>query len=145
MQSLKIIEDVENVHVNDRKKMLTDMEQFSGCSIVQWVRDWVWSQTAWIEILDPSLISYVTLGKLVTLSEAVSWCVKKGNFYEITPTIKATITSGYLKSTEGRLMGKFITDLSYGKHHWSIFTSLKEDTRHHTPRNVRQQETEGTT
>lgn len=72
MQSLKIIEDVENVHVNDRKKMLTDMEQFSGCSIVQWVRDWVWSQTAWIEILDPSLISYVTLGKLVTLSEAVS-------------------------------------------------------------------------
>lgn len=42
-------------------------------------------------------------------------------------------------------MGKFIMDISYGKHHRSIFTSLKENTRHHTPRNVRQQATEGTT
>lgn len=35
MQSLKITEDVENVRVNDRKKMLTDMGKFSGCSIVR--------------------------------------------------------------------------------------------------------------
>ena len=49
MQSLKIIEDVENVHVNDRKKMLTEMGKFSGCNIMQWVRDWVWSQNVWVK------------------------------------------------------------------------------------------------
>lgn len=32
MQSLKIIEDVENDHVNDRKKMLNDMGECSGCN-----------------------------------------------------------------------------------------------------------------
>lgn len=73
--------------VNDRKKMLNDMGKFSGYSIVYWVRDWVWSQIVWIEILDSSLISYVTLGKLVPVSVSVSLCVKKCNLYEITATI----------------------------------------------------------
>lgn len=34
IQSLKIIEDVENVHVNDRKKMLNNMGKCSGCNSV---------------------------------------------------------------------------------------------------------------
>ena len=58
--------------VNDRKKMLNDMGKFSGYRIVYWVTDWIWSQIVWIEILDSSLISYVTLGKLVTVSVSVS-------------------------------------------------------------------------
>lgn len=34
MQSLKITEDVENVHVNDRKKVLNNMGECSGCNTV---------------------------------------------------------------------------------------------------------------
>lgn len=53
------------------KRCLTTWESVQD-AIVYWVRDWVWSQTVWVQILGPALISCVILGKLVTLSISAS-------------------------------------------------------------------------
>lgn len=53
------------------KRCLMTWENVQDVTVFS-VRDWVWSQTVWIQILDPPLIGCVTLGKLVTLSVPVS-------------------------------------------------------------------------
>lgn len=53
------------------KRCLMTWENVQDATVF-WVRDWVWSQTVWVQILYPPLISCVTLGKLVTLSVPIS-------------------------------------------------------------------------